>query len=52
MDGKLGGARVGLFEARMQSQLAELVRRTGGVPRVAPALAEVAVDQDDKVGVG
>jgi uroporphyrinogen-III synthase len=49
MDGKLGGARVALFEARMQSQLAELVRRNGGVPRVAPALAEAPVDQDDKV---
>jgi uroporphyrinogen-III synthase len=40
----LGGARVGLLEARLSSELAELVRREGGVPVCAPAVREAAVD--------
>ena len=40
----LGGARIGLLEARLSSELAELVRREGGEPVCAPAVAEVPVD--------
>ena len=40
----LEGARVGLLEARLSSELAELVRREGGVPVCAPAVREAAVD--------
>jgi uroporphyrinogen-III synthase len=40
----LGGARVGLLEARLSSELAELVRREGGVPVCAPAVREVQVN--------
>ncbi len=40
----LGGARVGLLEARLSSELAELVRREGGVPVCAPAVSEVPVN--------
>jgi uroporphyrinogen-III synthase len=40
----LGGARVGLLEARLSSELAELVRREGGVPVCAPAVREAPVD--------
>lgn len=40
----LGGARVGLLEARLSSELAELVRREGGVPVCAPAVREASVD--------
>jgi uroporphyrinogen-III synthase len=40
----LGGARVGLLEARLASELAELVRREGGVPVCAPAVREAPVD--------
>ena len=40
----LGGAHVGLLEARLSSELAELVRREGGVPVCAPAVREVAAD--------
>lgn len=36
----MAGARVGLLEARMGSELADLVRRHGGVPLVAPAVRE------------
>ncbi|MDP9035769.1 MAG: uroporphyrinogen-III synthase [Myxococcota bacterium] len=35
------GVRVGLLEARMESELASLVRRHGGLPVCAPALREL-----------
>ena len=38
------GARIGLLEARLSSELAELVRREGGVPVCAPAVREAPVD--------
>lgn len=40
----LEGARMGLLEARLSSELAELVRREGGVPVCAPAVMEAFVD--------
>ncbi|HKP16194.1 MAG TPA: uroporphyrinogen-III synthase [Gemmatimonadaceae bacterium] len=40
----LGGARIGLLEARLSSELAELVRREGGEPVCAPAVSEAPVD--------
>ena len=40
----LSGARVALLEARLASELAELVRREGGEPVCAPAVAEEPVD--------
>jgi uroporphyrinogen-III synthase len=40
----LDGARIGLLEARLSSELADLVRREGGEPVCAPAVAEVPVD--------
>ncbi|MFL5618607.1 MAG: uroporphyrinogen-III synthase [Gemmatimonadaceae bacterium] len=40
----LGGARIGLLEARLSSELAELVRREGGEPVCAPAVREAPVD--------
>ena len=40
----LGGARIGLLEARLSSELAALVRREGGEPVCAPAVTEARVD--------
>ena len=40
----LAGARIGLLEARLSSEIAELVRREGGVPVCAPAVGEARVD--------
>ncbi|HEU4702291.1 MAG TPA: uroporphyrinogen-III synthase [Conexibacter sp.] len=40
----LAGARIGLLEARLSSELAELVRREGGEPVCAPSVTEVPVD--------
>jgi uroporphyrinogen-III synthase len=40
----LFGARIGLLEARLSSELAELVRREGGEPVGAPAVSEAPVD--------
>lgn len=40
----LAGARIGLLEARLSSELAELVRREGGEPVCAPAVREAPVD--------
>ena len=40
----LAGVRVGLLEARMGSELGDLVRRYGGVVRSAPAVREAALD--------
>jgi uroporphyrinogen-III synthase len=37
----LHGARVGLFESRMSSEIGELVRRLGGTPVLAPSVREV-----------
>lgn len=39
---KLNGARVGLLESRLSGELAELVRRLGGTPVVAPSVREMA----------
>ncbi len=44
IDEPLRGVRVGLLEARMESELASLVRRHGGVPVSAPALREIERD--------
>ena len=40
----LGGARIGLLEARLSSELAELVRREGGEPVCAPSVQETRLD--------
>jgi uroporphyrinogen-III synthase len=40
----LQGARIALLEARLSSELAELVRREGGEPVCAPAVTEAHVD--------
>jgi uroporphyrinogen-III synthase len=40
----LGGAKVVLLEARMNSELGNLVRRHGGEPICVPAVREVTVD--------
>jgi uroporphyrinogen-III synthase len=37
----LQGARVGLLESRLSTELAELVRRMGGIPVAAPSVREV-----------
>ena len=37
----LHGARVGLLESRLSTELAELVRRMGGTPVVAPSVREI-----------
>src|SRR5262245_51617870 len=37
----LRGARVGLFESRMSTEISELVRRLGGTPISAPSVREV-----------
>ena len=41
---RLGGARIALLEARLSSELADLVRREGGEPLCAPAVSEALVD--------
>lgn len=46
----LAGARVGLLEGRMGSELAGLIRRHGGEPRLAPALREEPVGAALPVG--
>ena len=45
----LGGARIGLLEARLSSELAELVRREGGEPVCAPSVQESPVDVGARV---
>jgi uroporphyrinogen-III synthase len=40
----LEGARIALLEARLASELSELVRREGGEPVCAPAVTEALVD--------
>lgn len=46
---ELRGARIGVLEARRAAELAELVRRRGGVPVSAAALAEARADVGDEV---
>lgn len=47
----MSGPRIGLLEARMSGELAALVRRHGGEPRVVPALRETpAADAARSVG--
>jgi uroporphyrinogen-III synthase len=41
---RLGGSRIALLEARLSSELAQLVRREGGEPICAPAVTEAYVD--------
>ena len=41
---RLGGARIALLEARLSSELADLVRREGGEPVCAPSVNEARVD--------
>lgn len=48
-EGALGGARIGILEGRMTSELARLVERHGGVPVLAPALREVTISASDEV---
>ena len=45
----LDGARVVLLEARMSTELAELVRRRGGVPVCVPAVREASLDRGAEV---
>jgi len=40
------GLHVAIFEARMAGALAELVARQGGVPVAAPALREIAIEDN------
>jgi uroporphyrinogen-III synthase len=47
----LGGARVALLEARMESELASLVRRHGGDPVCVPAMREVERDCSAEAGL-
>ncbi len=43
------GARVLAFESRRANELAELIRINGGIPFVAPALAEVPIEENTQV---
>jgi len=45
----LAGVRVALLEARMKSEMGDLVRRYGGLPRFAPAVREAPLDCRDAV---
>lgn len=47
--GNLGGARVAVLEARMESELARLVTRHGGLPFAFPAVREERIANDDDV---
>lgn len=44
--GTFGGLRVVAFESRRATEMAELIRRRGGEPLVAPALREVPLSQN------
>ncbi len=46
---ELTGKKIALLEARMSSELANLVKRHGGEPVNAPALREVSIDATDEV---
>jgi uroporphyrinogen-III synthase len=48
---ELSGKRIALLEARMSSELANLVKRHGGEPYHAPALREAALDAGAEVNV-
>ena len=43
------GARVALLESRLADETAALVRRLGGNPISAPAVAEIEIDADDQI---
>ncbi len=43
------GARVALLESRLAEETAAMVRRLGGEPLSAPALAEVPIDADSQI---
>ena len=43
------GARVALLESRLADETAALVRRLGGDPISAPAVAEIEIDADDEI---
>jgi uroporphyrinogen-III synthase len=45
----LRGARIGLLEGRMSQEIADLVRRNGGVPVSAPALREDPIPSGERV---
>jgi uroporphyrinogen-III synthase len=45
----LGGAKVGVLEGRSPAMLADLIRRQGGVPVIAPALREETVAAPEEV---
>ena len=49
-DPSFAGAVVVLFESRLAAETAAMVRRFGGTPVTAPALAEVEVDADAGIG--
>jgi len=42
-------ARIALLEARMSSEMADLVRRQGGNPYTVPAVREVPIDSKQEV---
>jgi uroporphyrinogen-III synthase len=46
---RLRGARIALLEARLASELADLVRREGGEPVCAPAVSEALVDVTTRI---
>src|SRR5712671_995203 len=48
----LHGARVGLLEARLSKELAELVRRMGGIPVTAPSVREIPREAETAAFVG
>ena len=43
------GARVLSLESRRAAEMAELIRKQGGDPFVAPSMREVAIDENDAV---
>ena len=49
MRASLDGRRIVLFEARLQDELAELVRRGGGVPVCVPAVVELRRESGHEV---
>src|SRR5678816_1278572 len=49
MEMNFEGMRIGLLEARMSNELADLIRRYGGEPYCVPAVRESAVECADEV---
>ena len=43
------GARIALLEARMSSEIADMIRRYGGEPFCAPALREASLESEEQV---